>query len=419
MKRKLNLLMLMIVVILTGGCTFSVDADDRVDTPLYDGPALKLGVVGEPPVVRESNVSFIPLTLEEMEKQGLLLGERFDAVVIMKEHLSEAAENRYAGVYQNADIPFFFIESRKSYMPFTLKDLSYEEAPDANDGMYATGYYHNFGGGRVWGYGLYNDKVNTTNIKDVYSRMFTTIRQLEIEIGHVPGQVLNPEMYSTKYYPPRMNTLDEHVLWIEGDVVLTAQIAKATGEQVHEANTVISSMRVDSGMGSKELALDPLPLGLHSFAQSANDQLAVHVRDHEGSRLFILDLLSGEQVLLNQLNVAEGAPSHEKIDSYNWSPDGTKLAVAYGEIGSSHIAVYDTESKVLSGISDQDFTWIPYVVWHKDGQGLDFVSKPDDMANSTVLYRYREMNQAPEKLTEQLSDGDQKLFAEFTPYRLE
>ncbi|WP_151737279.1 hypothetical protein [Paenibacillus tengchongensis] len=417
MRHKFHLLMLVIVVILTGGCTFSVESPDREETPLYEGPSLTLGVIGEPPEVREHQVNFIPLALNEMENEGARLGERFDAVLVMKEYLSEAAESRYAGVYQNADIPFFFIESKKSYMPFVLEDLSYDAAPDAVGGMYATGYYHNFGDSRVWGFNP--DKINERNIKDTYSRMFTTISLLEAELGHEPGKTINPAMYSRTYYSPTINSLDEYKVWIEGDVVLTAQIATATGEQAHQADTVFSSIRVDSKLVNTEIVPDQKPLGLHSFASSASGKLAVHVRDHEGSRLFLLDLISGEQILLNELNVAAGAPSHEKIDSYNWSPDGTKLAIAYGEIGSSHMAVYDTETQILSDISDQNFIWIPYVVWHKDGQGLDFISKQDDALNSAVLYRYRETDQSLRTVVGHLTEQEQQAFAKFTPFRLE
>ncbi|MNC63526.1 hypothetical protein D3C75_1136530 [compost metagenome] len=93
----------------------------------------------------------------------------------MKEHLSEAADARYAEVYQTAGLPFFFIESKKSYMPFVLEDVAYEDIKDINDGVYATGYFNSEGKWEFWGTGLYNDKVNSTNIKSAYSRVFETI----------------------------------------------------------------------------------------------------------------------------------------------------------------------------------------------------------------------------------------------------
>jgi len=64
-----------------------------------------------------------------------------DAVFITKEKLREAAEPQYAKVYKTAGVPFFFIESLKSYIPFTYEELSYDEVPDSLSNMYATGYY--------------------------------------------------------------------------------------------------------------------------------------------------------------------------------------------------------------------------------------------------------------------------------------
>jgi hypothetical protein len=45
--------------------------------------------------------------------------------------------------------------------------------------MYATGYLQIGEASKFWGYGLYNGKVNEPNIKDVYSRMFTTIESIK------------------------------------------------------------------------------------------------------------------------------------------------------------------------------------------------------------------------------------------------
>lgn len=97
----------------------------------------------------------------------------------MKEHLQEADDNKYVKVYTNAGIPFFFMESTKSFMPFVREDISYEDISDTGSGMYATGYLQIGEASKFWGYGLYNDKVNEPNIKDVYSRMFTTIESIK------------------------------------------------------------------------------------------------------------------------------------------------------------------------------------------------------------------------------------------------
>lgn len=64
-------------------------------------------------------------------------------------------------------------------MPFIAEDLSYDQISDTGSDMYATGYLQLDQGNRIWGYGLYNNKVNEPNIKSAYSWMFTTIESVE------------------------------------------------------------------------------------------------------------------------------------------------------------------------------------------------------------------------------------------------
>ena len=170
MKKIFPILLLILVMLV--GCN-----SDTVDTPLYNGKSLVIGVIGVAPKVREDHVKFTTISFDELEEDKELSSE-FDAIFITKEHLTEAAESKYAEVYINAGIPFFFIESKKSYVPFIDKEISYEGFPDVNSGEYAVSYYQSGEKGQVWGYGLYNDKVNESNIKDAYSRMFSTIESI-------------------------------------------------------------------------------------------------------------------------------------------------------------------------------------------------------------------------------------------------
>lgn len=172
---KLSIFTLVILLTMfTTGCTITAST---INTPEYIGKSLSLGVVGEAPKIREEHVSFTRISFEELEDYTEL-SSNYDAVIIMKDHLEEAAEGKYAKVYKNADIPFFFMESTKSYMPFVLEEVSYDHPSlkNYNSDMYATGYLHLEQGDRVWGYGI--PKVNEPNIKDAYSRIFTTIEYI-------------------------------------------------------------------------------------------------------------------------------------------------------------------------------------------------------------------------------------------------
>ncbi|WP_339316083.1 hypothetical protein [Paenibacillus sp. FSL R10-2734] len=177
MKRIILNALIILIVIFTTGCT---SIADTVDTPLYSGKSLSLGVVGEIPKIREEHVHFTNISFDELEDYSTL-SSKYDAVVIMKEHLQEADDNKYIKVYTNAGVPFFFIEATKSFMPFVLEDVSFEHSSltNFNYDMYVTGYFQTGEAYKSWGYGLYNDKVNEPNIKDVYSRIFTTIESIE------------------------------------------------------------------------------------------------------------------------------------------------------------------------------------------------------------------------------------------------
>ncbi|CAH1057017.1 hypothetical protein [Paenibacillus pseudetheri] len=175
-KIILNALIILIFIFVTG-CTSNADT---VDTPLYSGKSLSVGVVGETPEIREDHIHFTSISFEELEDYSKL-SSNYDAVVIMKEHLQEADDNKYVKVYTHAGVPFFFIESTKSYMPFVLEDVSYEHSSltNFNNDMYAIGYLQTGESSKNWGYGLYNDIVNDPNVNDAYSCMFTTIESIE------------------------------------------------------------------------------------------------------------------------------------------------------------------------------------------------------------------------------------------------
>ena len=67
-------------------------------------------------------------------------------------------------------------------MAFILEDIADEDVPDMNNGMYTTGYLNAEGKAQVWATGLYNDKVNRTNIKSAYSAVFEAINNGPVKI---------------------------------------------------------------------------------------------------------------------------------------------------------------------------------------------------------------------------------------------
>jgi len=146
-----------------------------VKTDPYDSRALRIGVIGEPPSIREKQVTFVKIQFSDLEKK--LFDSQYAAIFITKNNLSEASQGKYASIYKKSKIPFFFIQTEKSYIPFITEDLTYDNVPNVPDQTYATGILYTGNILNAWGYGLYNDIENQANIKEVYSRIIKTISQ--------------------------------------------------------------------------------------------------------------------------------------------------------------------------------------------------------------------------------------------------
>ncbi|WP_147533373.1 hypothetical protein [Bacillus marasmi] len=146
---------------------------------LYEGKALRIAVVGEPPVIIEEQVRFSKITFDELANKEL---NSFDAVFVMGENLRQASERQYADVYLNSKIPFFFV-SAKSHIPFTVKETEFDDSwmwtPGEN---YAAGVLKSQEGDSLqdWGFGLYNDEKTEEHIKEMYSRIFKKIEELNL-----------------------------------------------------------------------------------------------------------------------------------------------------------------------------------------------------------------------------------------------
>lgn len=144
---------------------------------LYEGNSLKIAVVGEPPEVKEEQVTFSDISFDKLT--GEEIGS-YDAVFITEENLPQASEGKYANTYLDSTISFFFI-SANSHIPFTVKGTEFNETWDWTAGNnYAVGVLtsNEDKSLQTWGFGLYNDKKTGENIKEVYSRIFATIEGL-------------------------------------------------------------------------------------------------------------------------------------------------------------------------------------------------------------------------------------------------
>ncbi|MBB3127719.1 hypothetical protein FHS19_002373 [Paenibacillus rhizosphaerae] len=156
-------------VFILAGCSQERNA---FSSPLYQGRSLMIGVIGDVPVVRESNVTLKQMTFDDLEK-GTPELSGYDAVFIMKEQLPVAASPQHAKIYKLAGIPFFFFESSKILAAYIDATISYQDFPDTLSGFFVLGY--DGGTEHQFGSGLYNDTKNETNIRSAYSDIFRRI----------------------------------------------------------------------------------------------------------------------------------------------------------------------------------------------------------------------------------------------------
>lgn len=156
----------------SGGDLGASGGQGSQERSLYGGKALTIGVLGTPPDVKETQVAFQELSLEQFTIEKV---RDFDAVFIMKENLIEAAEEPYTEVFTDSHIPFFFIESNKGAYPFNDETLGYEEAREIPyHDYYAHGYLVTIEGMEMtWPF-----ESTEGNNAPAFSKIFQTIEKV-------------------------------------------------------------------------------------------------------------------------------------------------------------------------------------------------------------------------------------------------
>jgi len=179
MIKKIILLFLQILLLsIIIGCSNTNFEDQNTIEITPSDAYLTIGVIGAPPEINEKNITFKPYSLEQLDENN---DPTLDALFVMPEHLEEAAEPEFAQLYRRLPYPTFFIGSEKLAYAFTEIDVTYETAFTGDKLMYTRGVFFNpdtetYQG---WEFGLYNDVKNEKNIKEMYTRVFETISNLE------------------------------------------------------------------------------------------------------------------------------------------------------------------------------------------------------------------------------------------------
>lgn len=184
MKKNMKIFSILTVLIISLiGCS-----SEQTDTgkEVYEGEKLNIGIVGETPEINENKnvINFKKISLEGINRLDL---KSYDAVIISKDYLSKAANKKYKDTYLNGQIPFFFVESKGSILPFVDNSLTYKQYADrVNDTQsYIVGVLGNPNGDNYntwqYDYAIKNDKFDRTDVKDIYSRVFKTVEKVKKE----------------------------------------------------------------------------------------------------------------------------------------------------------------------------------------------------------------------------------------------
>ncbi|MYL57839.1 hypothetical protein GLW20_09995 [Virgibacillus halodenitrificans] len=150
----------------------------------YEGTSLELAVVGKEPDVREKQLNFSEISLEELYNTPT---DNYDAVFIMKEHLYEASKEKYIEMYRDKEMPFFFVESKASHVPFIKMENpeSYEQTAEKIDdtqnfisGILYVGGEKEY---RSWkfSYPIQDSEIIRDDVQGIYSAVFKVIDDLK------------------------------------------------------------------------------------------------------------------------------------------------------------------------------------------------------------------------------------------------
>lgn len=141
------------------------------DAMLYTKEPLKVGIIGDIPAINEKIIEFDKIQFKDLENSDL--NSKYDAILISKDNLSEAAQDKYANVYRDSKIPFFFIGSIKGTAPFSEANLSYEDAALMSLNTLFEGMAYSTIGGASW-----SSETNVPNpsmTKGDYTNIFQQI----------------------------------------------------------------------------------------------------------------------------------------------------------------------------------------------------------------------------------------------------
>lgn len=123
--KKITLLFFVTYVISIAGCSNSLNRSD-INTSDYQGEELVIGIVGDVPDTENPMITYEKLTLENFDKD-----EQLDGLIFNNKHMfQDLSYSKYTTIFQEMNIPVFFVGLNKPFYVFLQEDLNYDKTPD-------------------------------------------------------------------------------------------------------------------------------------------------------------------------------------------------------------------------------------------------------------------------------------------------
>lgn len=151
-------------------------SEKRPVFPTYQGQALKIAVIGEPPAIREiKKVNFTIVQIEELSPEII---SAYDALWIRGDsNFEELALSKYASTIESIKVPIVFEEPKKGIACFFDESDGYVNLLDSGSTDYAFVRTSKNSGEQVEAFHLYKEERDLETIRDVYSRILGSVEQ--------------------------------------------------------------------------------------------------------------------------------------------------------------------------------------------------------------------------------------------------
>ncbi|NGZ76284.1 hypothetical protein [Saccharibacillus alkalitolerans] len=214
-----------------------------------------------------------------------------------------------------------------------------------------------------------------------------------------PQQASDLSAYALDMRDTRRSVEKDRIRWINGDVTVTAEVAKYY-DQADVVTADFDSLRLEAPSLPDPVELPEAPKTVDAVTVSPDRQYAaVTAGYHESTKLFVVNLASGEVRNVNKEFEQEGYGFTEVIHGAAWMPSGPVnngghiMALGYGLIGETKAGMYNLDNARLFEVPiPKANTIFGYsgCLWSADGRTFDFIGETysKEGEESFAVFRY-------------------------------